>query len=198
MSRSFMVRSALVVVLGALALALGAVVAAKDGPSAPAGLQAAIENEPLVKVLDVPAAEGAESRAMFVQATSAGFVCVWDAPSANSRMRQGGCNPEDDPLAGRAVSASLAYEGGPAIHGVKDARLVGLASFEASNVYVLMSDSSRRELKLKVVRVGALDFEAFAYRFKKADLKRGIGPSAIVALDASGHELGRQPTGIGG
>lgn len=198
-----MLRSAkrrLSVVSGAVlagTLIVAAVVAAQGGPQAPADLQAAIASEPLVKVLDLPATEGAGARVMFVQPTSAGFLCVWDAPSANSKARQGGCNPSDDPLGGRAVSASLAYEGGPAVDGVKDARLIGLAVAETADLQVLMSDGSTRGMHLKKARVGSHEFKAFAYRFKKADLKRGIGPTAIVALNADGVELGRQPTGIG-
>ena len=46
-------------------------------------------------------------------------------------------------------------------------------------------------------KVGADEFQAFAYRFKKVDLRNGVGPTAIVAYDAGGAEIGRQPTGIG-
>ena len=53
-------------------------------------------------------------------------------------------------------------------------------------------------MKLKKAKVGADEFVAFGDRFRKADLRQGIGPSAIVAFDAGGVELGRQPTGIGG
>ena len=199
-----MLRSAkrrLIVTSGAVlagVLIVAAVVAAQGGPEAPADLRKAIESEPLVKVLDLPSAEGAGARSMFVQPTSAGFLCVWDAPSASSKARQGGCNPSDDPLAGRAVSASLAYEGGPAADSVKDARLIGLATAETEAVHVVMNDGSVRELRVKSARVGVDTFRAFGYRFKTADLKKGLGPTMIVALDAKGAEIGRQPTGFGG
>jgi hypothetical protein len=198
MSRNTKVRSIVVasVIVGG-ALCVSAVVAARGGPTTPDDLEAAIGSEPLVKVLELPAAEGVGARAMFVQPTSAGFVCIWDAPSATSRLRQGQCNSSDDPLGGRAVSASLAYDGGPAVEGVKDARLIGLASHEAASVNVLMSDGSARELRIKGTKVGSDEFQAFAYRFKKVDLKKGIGPTAIVAYDVGGAEIGRQPTGIG-
>lgn len=198
MLRTWKARS--IAVLGSIlgvALMVAAVVAAQSGPRAPVDLEAAIASEPLVKVLDVPAAEGFGARAMFIQPTSAGFLCVWDAPSASSKARQGGCNPSDDPLGGRALSASLAYEGGPAIDGVKDARLVGLALPDTADVRVVMSDGTARAIKLKKLKVGVDEFQAFAYRFKRSDLKHGIGPTAIVALDANGVEIGRQPTGIG-
>jgi hypothetical protein len=198
MSKATKVRAAVVasvVVVGALCIS--AVVAARGGPTNPEDLEAAIASEPLVKVLDLPSAEGAAARAMFVQSTSAGFVCVWDAPSPTSRLRQGQCTSSDDPLGGRAVSASLAYDGGPAIDGVEDARLIGLASQEAASVNVLMSDGSARALRLRRTKVGSDAFQAFAYRFKKVDLRNGIGPTAIVAYDAGGAEIGRQPTGIG-
>ena len=51
--------------------------------------------------------------------------------------------------------------------------------------------------KLKKAKIGSDELQVFGYRFKKADLKRGLGPTAIVALDADGVEIGRQPTGIG-
>lgn len=198
MSRRSEVRSAIAVSVALVgALVLGAVVTAKDVPQAPVDLQEAIASEPLVKILDLPAAEGAGARAMFIQPTSAGYLCVWDAPSATSRVRQGGCNRSDDPLGGRVVSATLAYEGGPAVEGVKDARLVGLVAREAASVRVIMSDGTSQAIKLKKAKVGSDEFQALAYRFKKADLKKGIGPTAIVAFDANGAEIGRQPTGIG-
>ncbi len=110
----------------------------------------------------------------------------------------GGCNSVDDPLNGSALSATLSYDGGPAIGDVKSATLFGLTAPGVARARVLMSDGSSREVKLKKAKVGSDEFQAFGYRFKKADLKRGIGPIAIVAFDANGVELGRQPTGIGG
>ena len=189
------------VLLGALVAGgalVGVVVAAQAGQPVPQGLAAAIANEPLVKVLDLPDASGAPSRSMFVQPTPAGFLCMWDAPNALSRMRQGGCNPSDDPLAGRSISGSLAYDGGPAIDRVDDARLIGLAVADTARIHVEMSDGTIRTVKLKKTKAGSNEFQAFGYRFKKQDLKNGIGPIAIVAFDANGVEVGRQPTGIGG
>jgi hypothetical protein len=200
MLRRFRVRHA-AVLLGALVAGgalVGAVVAAQSGEPVPHRLEAAIANEPLVKVIDLPHASGAPSRSMFVQPTSAGFLCMWDAPSALSRMRQGGCNPSDDPLGGRSLLASLAYDGGPAIDRVDDARLIGLAVAKTARIHIEMSDGTVREVKLKKTKAGSDEFQAFGYRFKKADLKKGIGPMAIVAFDANGTEIGRQPTGIGG
>ena len=178
-------------------LVAAAVVTARGGPTASDALELAIASEPLVKVTDLPSADGVEARGLFIQRTSVGYLCVWDAPNEKSKLRQGQCNPTDDLFGDRAVFASLAYEGGPAIEAVKDARLVGVVPAGAAGVAVLMSHASRRELKLKRLSGGTSDIRAFGYRFKKADLKRGIGPTAIVAYDAAGNELGRQPTGIG-
>jgi hypothetical protein len=61
-----------------------------------------------------------------------------------------------------------------------------------------MSDGTRREMRLWKARVGDDDFQAFGYRFKKADLRRGVAPTAVVALDAGGREIDRQPTGFTG
>ena len=104
----------------------------------------------------------------------------------------------DEPLGGSSVSANLAYDGGPAIERVRDARLSGLANSSAASVVVLMSNGSERMLPLKPVHVDAGDFVAFGYRFKRSDLRSGVGPIAVIARAAGGKELGRQPTGIGG
>jgi hypothetical protein len=94
--------------------------------------------------------------------------------------------------------ASLAYEGGPSIESVKDARLIGLASVAAATVRVLMTDGSSRDVRLKTAKIDTDEYKAFGYRFKNVDLEHGIGPTAIVAYDANEIEIGRQPTGIGG
>jgi len=136
-------------------------------------------------------------RGVFAQFTSTGHFCLSDAPLDSPQMGGGGCNAADDPLGGTSISASLAYDGGPAIAGVKDARVIGLASAEVASIDVLMTDGTSRSVKLKKAKVGSDELQVFGYRFKKADLKRGLGPTAIVALDADGVEIGRQPTGIG-
>jgi hypothetical protein len=181
-----------VVVAGALA---GAVVASRmdDGSD----LIAAIDQDPLVRVADIPAADGSPGKGVYVQMTRTGHVCVWEASSATSRDRGGGCNTADDPLNGRPFSFTLSYDGGPAVVDVKSATLFGLASSDVAQASVLMSDDTRREIRLQKARVTGTDFRAFGFRFKKADLRRGIAPTAVVAIDANGTEVDRQATGIG-
>lgn len=192
------------VVLLALALAgsllVGSVVAAQRGGNPPdaAKIEAAIAAARMTRVADVAGGDGFARRGVFIQELDTGDLCVWDAASASSPDRQGGCNSIDEPLGGSAVSANLAYEGGPAIESVRDARLSGLASSSAASVVVLMSDGSERTLRLKPVHLDAGDFAAFGFRFKKSDLRSGVGPIAVIARAAGGKELGRQPTGIGG
>lgn len=159
-------------------------------------LQAAIDAEPMTKVAAFSGDDQA-SRGVFVQELATGHLCVWDAPSAASRERRGGCNPIDDPLGGSAVSASLTYDGGPATEQVKDARLSGLAAADVATVAVLMSDGSEREVRLRRTKLGAGVFLAFGYRFKKADLRNGVGPIAVIARNSDGAEVARQQTGIG-
>jgi hypothetical protein len=186
-----------VLILGA---SVGSVWAAQRGGEGPADLdrmQQAIDAADMIRVADVPAADGESARGVFVQELATGHVCIWDAPSAISHARQGGCNPSDDPLGGAAVNANLAYDGGPAVEAVRDARLSGLARPETVRLVVQMTDGSTRSIRMRKVTLGAGDFVAFGYRFKKADLKKGIGPIAVVAFDASGNEIGRQTTGIG-
>jgi hypothetical protein len=187
--------AAFVVVLilaGALA---GAVVASRidDGSE----LTAAIDEAPLTRVADIDAADGAPGHGVFVQMTKSGHLCVWEAPSATSRERGGGCNSADDPLNGGVLSATLSYDGGPGIADVRSASIFGLAAVGVTHASVLMSDGTSRAIKLEEAKVGSQEFHAFGYRFKKADLKKGIGPTAIVAFDDSGNEIGRQTTGIG-
>jgi hypothetical protein len=175
----------------------GAVVASQlgDPPPSPQQLGEAIKNAPMVSVAEIPSANGEAARGAFAQFTSTGQFCLWDAPSATSQQRLGGCNPADDPLGGHPLSASLAYEGGPGAGRVVDARLIGLVSAEVASVQVLMKDGSRRAVKLRPVPQSIGDFRAFGYRFKPKDVRSG-GPTAVLALDAQGSEIDRQTTGF--
>jgi hypothetical protein len=186
------------VVIATSAVLVGGVVAGGfDWSRSSDDLEAALaENQP-TQVADIPAADGLSARGVFAQITSTGHFCLFDAPLEAPRTGGGGCNAADDPLGGSAISASLAYEGGPAIEAVRDARLIGLAAADVASVRVVMSDGSSRSVRLKTSSVGR-GLQAFGFRVRKSDLKKGIGPAAIVAYDDAGNELGRQPTGIGG
>lgn len=185
--------------VGTACVAVGSVVAGQVSgtPVDHLAMEQAIESAPMVQVANIEPTADMPPRGVYLQVTENGYVCVWDAPSATSAQRQGGCNSAEDPLGGDVVSASLAYDGGPGIGSVRDARLSGLASRETVSLRVEMTDGSFRAVRVKKVTVGSDDFQAFGYRFRKADLERGIGPVAVVAYDAAGHELGRQTTGIG-
>ena len=76
--------------------------------------------DPLVRVAEIPSGDGSPGRGVFVQETRTGHLCVWEAPSATSRERGGGCNPVDDPLGGRALSITFSYDGGPAVADVTE------------------------------------------------------------------------------
>jgi hypothetical protein len=159
----------------------GVVIAAQsDQRGVPQELEAAIQNDPLVKVTEIPADNGFGRRGVFVQPTSVGFLCLWDAPSATSRARQGGCNDADDPFAGRKLFVSLAYDGGPVAADVKDARLIGLVDSDVARVDVLMSDSTRRALVLRSASVGDNAYRAFGYRFRRSDLRRVLDPRPFL------------------
>jgi hypothetical protein len=181
------------VVLGG-ALASAVVASSFDDGST---LSAAVAEAPLVQVADIAAEDGASALGVYTQLTETGHLCVWEAPSATSRQRGGGCNTVDDPLNGRPVAFTLSYDGGPATADVHGASVFGLALSRVAGLRVLMSDGSWRAVKLKKAKVGAGEYKAFGYRFKKSDLKRGIGPIAVAAFDASGAEIDRQVTGIG-
>jgi len=186
--------SALVVAAVGAALASAVVASSFDDGSS---LTTAIDEAPLVRVADFEADEGAPALGVYTQLTDTGHVCVWEAASATSRQRGGGCNTVDDPLNGQPVFFTLSYDGGPATVDVRGARVFGLALSAVASVRVLMRDGSWRAVKLKKARVGADEFKAFGYRFRKSDLESGNGPVAVVAFAASGAEIGRQTTGIG-
>lgn len=191
----------------ALAFALsgvvaGGVIAAQlRGPEDPEAFIAAVRDAPVVRVADIPATASAPTRGVFVQATSSGQLCLWDAPAAGSQQRQGGCDSLDDPLAGGKLSASLSYEGGPGAERVTDARLIGLIALDVVSVQVLMSDGTRRTVPVPrqiAVATAAGRYRAFGYRLVPSDFKRGVGPIAVLALDARGEEIDRQATGFAG
>lgn len=182
-----------VLVAGSLA---GVVVASRadDGSE----LTAAVGKDPLVRVAEIASADGAPGKGVYVQLTRTGHLCVWEAPSATSRERGGGCNTADDPLNGRPLSFTLSYDGGPAVADVESATLFGLTSMEVARASVLMSDGNAQEIRLRDVDVAGDEYRAFGFRFKKADLRKGIGPTAVIAIDEVGTEIDRQTTGIGG
>jgi hypothetical protein len=167
--------------------------------SAPVGLESAIATEPVVKVADIAAAPGLDGRGVYLQ-RAAGHLCLWDASSAAAATRgQGSCNRSDDPFAGGKLMVGFAYEGGPAIQDVRDARFVGMAALDVDRVQIIMNDGSRRDVKIfRTPKLAGTsqEFRAFGYRLKNLDIKRGIGPVAVVALDVAGNELDRQTTGF--
>jgi hypothetical protein len=176
----------------------GAVVGAQFQPALSEDLLAARQSDPLVKVADIPAAANSAGRGVFVQPTG-GLLCLWDAPSAASLTKQGGCNPADDPLIGRRMMISFAYDGGPAIRDVTDARLVGIVSLDVTTVQIAMTDGTRRSVKLKqTAKIAGLkgSFRAFGYRFKRSDFKQGLGPTAVIGFNAAGNEIYREETGF--
>ena len=152
----------------------------------------------ITRVADIAAADGLPARGVFVQATRGGQICLWDALSASSPQRGGGCNAADDPLGGSQISASLAYDGGPTDESVRDARIAGLVEGDVAAVEIVMTDGTRRGVRLTGTKLGSMDLKAFGYRVRKLDLRRGVGPEAVVALDASGAETSRQATGFAG
>lgn len=194
-------RSIIFIAAGLVALVSAGIVIGSQlaAPPSPEALEAATRTAPMIPLAQIAAGNGKPARGVFAQ-VAAGQFCLWDASSAQTSPQQGGggCNPADDPLGGRLVSASLAYDGGPAAQNVTDARLIGIAQRSVHDVQVLMSDGSRRKMPLHAVSVAARNLWVFGYRFAKKDLANGIGPTAVLALDAKGAEVDRQATGFGG
>lgn len=188
---------ATVVVATSAMLVAGVVAGGFDWSRSSDELDAALANTRPTQVADIPAADGLPARGVFAQITSTGHFCLSDAPLDAPLTGGGGCNAADDPLGGSVISASLAYDGGPAIQAVRDARLIGLAAASVVSVRIVMTDGSSRAVKLRTSTVGEQGLQVFGFRMRKSDLKKGVGPIAVVALDESGAEVGRQTTGIG-
>lgn len=195
-------RRSLVLAIGIVAAAVlaGGVVGAQLDVWPSDDFEASLREDASVRVADIPAREGLPARAVFVQATSTGFLCLWDASAATAQVKQGGCNRAEDPLAGRKLTISLAYDGGPAVGDISDARLIGLAAWEVTSIQVLMTDGTRRAIPMRRELAFASEagrFRAFAYRFPRSDFRRGVGPTAVIGLNERGAEIERLTTGYG-
>jgi hypothetical protein len=196
LARRLAVGSAVVLAAGSL---VGGVVAGQmDWSDSAEDLSSALLEDPAVRVAEIPSANGRAAHGVFAQLTSTGHFCVWEAASASARTRGGGCNLADDPLGERLLSVSLAYDGGPSVATVTDAKLFGFTEANVAGLEVLMSNGSRRTVSLRPAAVGALEFQAFGYRVRKSDLRRGVEPIAVLAVDSEGAELDRQETGFTG
>ena len=145
----------------------------RTAPTTDGELRAAIDDAQLVRVADIASAEDSPGKGVYVQLTRTGHLCVWEAPSATSRERGGGCNTADDPLNGRSLSFTSATTAGRPCVDVKGATLFGLTSVEVARASVLMSDGTAQEIRLRDVDVAGEDYRAFGFRVKKADLARG-------------------------
>ena len=162
----------------------------------PQSFHAGLATGDVTRVGEIAPDNGLPGRGVFVQKTDTGQFCLWDAPSAASLQRQGGCNPADDPLAGRELSMSFAYDGGPGVENVRDARLIGVTTESVAQVQVLMSDGTRRDVTLRNAEIGGESYRAFGHRVKRGDLRKGVEPVAVIALDEYGAEIDRQETGF--
>ena len=191
------------IVVGALtaaaaAILVGGVVASGfDWTRDAEELDAALADARPVRVADIAAGNGRPARGVFAQVTATGQLCISEAPLDAPLAGGGGCNPADSPLGGRVLSATLSYDGGPAIEAVRDARVFGLADARVDAVRIVMTDGSTRGVPLRRTAVSNARLRVFGYRIRTSDLEKGVAPVAIVALDANGVVLGRQPTGIG-
>jgi hypothetical protein len=176
----------------------GAVIASLGGgPTEPGALAEATMEAPMIPLATIEAGSGKPARGVYAQVTSTGDLCLWDAPSVRSLQKQGGCNSLGNALGGGVLSASLAYDGGPAAADVTDARLIGLVAEDVADVQVVLADGTRRAMRLYLVELADERYRAFGYRFKPKDIRSG-GPVAVVALDAAGKEVGQQATGFHG
>lgn len=185
-----------VAVAVAAGILAGVVVAAQNDRQDPDEFATAIRDAPSVKVADLASVSGLPARAVYVQKTSSGLFCLWDASSVGSPDQKGGCNRAEEPLGGKPLFVSFSYDGGPALADVADARLIGLAAADVAAVEIWMSNGRRQRVALRNVPSPIGDFRAFARRFSRGELRRGVTPTAVVALDANNNEIDRQATGF--
>ena len=149
------------------------------------------------RVATLPPQAGRPEVGVYVARLSDGSICVSDA-SGDKTTAGGGCNSASAPLNGKPFMALFAYDGGPGVATVKDARLYGLADGSVDELRLEMSDGSTRQLHLGAQAVAGTPYRAFAYRVSHADIRARITPVAVVAYDASATVIGRQPTGLPG
>lgn len=116
-------------------------------------------------------------------------ICVWDT-DVTSGAQSGGCNPTANFFAGHAFTLSLAYDGGPAITTVRNARIVGIVTDAVATLEVVYADGTAKQIAITRDR-------GFAYTVPNELPRRGVGPVALIARSASGAVLDRQVTGIG-
>ena len=136
------------------------------------------------------ASSGGSAHAVFVNRSGDDTqICVWDT-DLESAEQSGGCNPAASFFGSHAFTLGLAYDGGPAITAVRDARIVGLVTDAVTTLEVAFSDGSSRRVVITRDR-------AFAYVVPILLLRRGIGPVAVAARDQTGAVIDRQVTGIG-
>lgn len=163
----------------------------------PAAVEAATASGVAVKVATFPPLAGREGRAVFMRKTSNGLLCLWDAPDGR-REGPGGCNRASDPFGGRKMMISLAWDGGPALSTITDARLIGIVAVDVDAVTVRMSDGSTRSVALTGSQAGTHSdfYRAFAYRVQPADIRAGIEPISVSAFDDTGKLIDQQNTGL--
>ncbi|HEX6703023.1 MAG TPA: hypothetical protein VF101_20025 [Gaiellaceae bacterium] len=162
---------------------------ARSGIS-PGAVQRALADGKKVEVARFPSVPGLQDRSVFL-AEADGLICLWDAVDA-AHEGGGGCNDANDPFAGRKMMFGLSWDGGPALSSVSNGRLSGLVAPDVDRVYLELSDGSKRPIRL----TNASPYRAFAYRISKADARPESQPVAVVAFDASGRQIDRQPTGF--
>jgi hypothetical protein len=130
------------------------------------------------------------ARAVFVNRSSdTSQICIWDTDVASGEQA-GGCNPAGDVFSGHAFTMSLAYDGGPAVTAVREARIVGLVTDAVASVEVAYSNGTTRRALISRDR-------AFVHVVPPLLLRKGVGPIAVIARSTAGAVIDRQATGIG-
>ncbi len=138
----------------------------------------------------------AAGRAVFVKQLSNGDLCISDA-RADGSAPVGGCNPASDALGGRSMTVTIAYDGGPTLSTISNARVFGLVAPAVHGLELRMSDGSSQVLTLQKTGLGG-GLKAFAGTIPESALSSGVTPVALVAFGAGGTIIDTEPATIGG
>lgn len=118
-------------------------------------------------------------RAVFLTRTRDGrLICLRDTNLRNGEQG-GGCNSASDFFAGRELQINLAFDGGPSVEDVTDARIVGVVTERVARVEIMNWNG-------EIGSVAITPDRGFAYVVPRAELRNGVQPTDVVAYDTGG------------
>lgn len=144
------------------------------------------------RIADFADGDVSDARAVFVsRATEGGeeMVCLWDTNLLNGHQG-GGCNYAYDPFGGRRMMVSLAFDGGPALETITEARIIGLVDPAVVSVGILQANGKTTDVRLSPDR-------AFAVAYTQSDILHGRAPVAVIGRDVRHAVIDQEPLQLG-